>query len=304
MPNGFQYGISVQKLWRFAGTPAKTRVSVAGVWAWVPISASVMLMVLGGCSHAGSPGGGGGSGGGGGNYTYLSGNWEIQTTPTSQPTPFTALAGFINEQGQDPGVDDLTTAAFQATPGECYMDAVVLPMKGATLSSGLLLQSFSVNGQVLTINAKKDSTATHLSGTYSISGGCADGAAGTIAGTEYQNIKGSYSGSVTGKSPAETLTLNLAQYEQGSGDGAFLVSGTAKFSGIACFSSGTLASQNGSVVGSAVALMFSTNDPAGAQLTLTGTIDQAADTLTLNSIEVSGGSCPGTIGTATLTLQN
>jgi hypothetical protein len=268
------------------------------------IGTIMMMVTLVSCSNNGPPGGGKHTGGGDGSYIYLSGNWEVQTSPTSSPTPFTSLAGFINEQGQNPGVDDLTTVAFQATPGSCYEDATVIPLKGSTQGANLHVESFSVNGQVLTIKAKKDVTATHLNGTYSISGGCANGATGTISGTEYANMTGTYAGSINGSSPTETLSLNLSQYVQGSGNGAFLVSGKGAFSGISCFSTAALASQNGAVVGSSVSLLFNTNDPRGAQLQLTGSIDPSANTFTLSEIQVIGGSCPGSLGTATLTVLN
>jgi hypothetical protein len=142
-----------------------------------------------------------------------------------------------------------------------------------------------------------------FSGTYSITGGCADGATGTASGTQYAALQGTYSGSIDGNSPPETLNLNVAQYTQGTGDGAFLTSGTATFSGISCFSQGTLAAQNGTVIGNVVNLTFNTNDPGGAQLNVVGTIDTAAKTLTLTTIQVNGGSCPGSLGTAALTLQ-
>lgn len=267
------------------------------------VGAIVLMMGLVSCSTNGPPGGGKTGGGGGGNYIFLSGNWEIQTTATAAPTPFTNLAGFINEQGQNPGVDDLTTVALQATPGSCYEDATVIPMHGSTQGANLHVQSFSVNGQILTIKAKKDATATHLTGTYSISGGCANGASGTIDGTQYANMNGTYAGSIDSSNPPVTLSLNLSQYVQGSGNGSFLVSGNGAFTGIACFSTANLQSQNGAVVGKNVSLLFDTNDPKGAQLQLSGSIDSAADTLTLSEIQVIGGSCPGSLGTATLTAK-
>jgi hypothetical protein len=265
-------------------------------------SLSLLGLLASGCSGPKPPGKPGG-GGGGGNYVYLSGNWQFQATPTNSPTPFTALAGFINEQGQNPGVDDLTTAALQVVPGDCYVNATVIPMQGSTQGANLHLESFSDNGQVLTIRAKKDSTATQLSGTYSIAGGCADGATGNITGVQYANMTGTYTGTIDGKTPAETVTLKLSQFVQGSGDGTFLVSGTGTFSGISCFSSGTLASPDGGVVGSAVSLLFSTNAPSGAKLNLAGSIDPTADTLTLSTMNVSGGTCAGSLGTATLKRQ-
>jgi hypothetical protein len=256
---------------------------------------------LSGCSgNSGGKPGGGGSTNPGANYIYLTGNWEIQATSTAGTAPFTSLAGFINEQGQNPGVDDLTTAALQVQPSGCYVNATTVPLQGSTQGNDLSLLSFPVNGQTMTIKGTKDATATHFTGSYAIAGGCADGATGTLAGTQYAALSGTYSGAVTGDA-AQTLQLSVTQFTQGTGDGVFLVSGSAVFSGFSCFTKGTLASEDGAVIGSAVKLTFATNDSGGAQAVLTGTIDSAADTLTLSSIAVTGGSCPGAIGAAVLT---
>lgn len=270
---------------------------------WPGLILPLLLIVLSGCANPGSGPGSSGSGSGSGNSTYPSftGNWEIQVTPKNGPTPFTALAGFIYESGQ--GTSEFLTASLQAQPSTCYTDAVIIPLYGGTDKSGLNLTSFSVNGQVLSINVQADTAGTQFSGNYSIKGGCADGASGTLTGTEYAAVDGTYAGTITGSSPAETMSLDLSQYIQGTGSGAFLVTGSATFTGISCFSQGTLASTNGTVIGNAVNLTFNTNDPEAAQLTVAGTIDTAAKTLTLTSIQVVGGSCPGSLGTATLTLQ-
>ncbi len=262
---------------------------------------SGVLGGLAGCATTGHPG----SGGGGSNpgYVYLTGNWQIETTNTTAPVPFTSLGGFINEQGDNPGVDDLTTAALLAKPGDCYLGAPTIPLQGATQGDHLGLHSFSVNGQFVTISATKDATATHLTGTYTVSGGCANGAAGTISGTKYAPLTGTYAGPINGSSPAKTLQLTLSQYTTGTGDGVFLIGGSAVFNGFTCFTQGTMPSTSGSVSGSSATLTFNTNDMSGAQVVLTGTFDPAAKTLTLSSVQVTGGSCSGPVGGATLTLQ-
>jgi hypothetical protein len=99
------------------------------------------------------------------------------------------------------------------------------------------------------------------------------------------------------------MSLALSQFQHGTGDGGYQTSGTATFANDNCFSQGTLTAQNGTVIGNAVTFTFTTNDPAGAQVVMTGTINTTASTLTLDSILVNGGSCPGTLGPATLTLQ-
>lgn len=264
------------------------------------LTLTITGMVLAGCTKGGG-GGSGGSGSTGNSPLPASGNWVFQVTPKSSPTPFTSLAGFINEEGQ--GSNQFVTAALQAQTGACYTDAGIIPMYGGTSGSGLSLISFSVDSQVLSLDGDVASDGKSFTGKYSITGGCADGASGTATGTEYAAVNGTYSGSIDGSSPPETLNLTVAQYTQGTGDGAFLTSGTATFGGIGCFSQGTLAAQNGTVIGNAVNLTFNTNDPGGAQLNLVGTIDTAAQTLTLATIQVNGGSCPGSLGTAVLTLQ-
>lgn len=267
-----------------------------------------------GCTTSGQPGSAGGSGSGSGGsgsgagYVYLTGNWQFQTTTTTAPVPFTSLAGFINEQSDKPGVNDLTTAALQAQPSSCYLGAPVIPlgapvipMQGATQGTALGLRSFSVNGQYLTLNATKDATATHLNGTWVVNGGCANGAAGTISGTRYAPLNGTFSGAISGSPPAKTLQLSLLQYDAGTGDGVFPVTGSATMTGFTCFTSGTLASTDGSVIGSSAVLTFSTNDMGGAKMVLTGSFDPTAKTLTLSSVQVNGGSCSGSYGGATLT---
>lgn len=234
---------------------------------------------------------------------FLTGNWEFQATPTAGPTPFTALAGFINEQSQEPGTYDLTTAAFQATPSACYDSAITIPLQGATENTALKLASFSVNGQYITFSGTKDTTATHLTGTYTISGGCAKGATGTLSGTRYAQLVGTYAGSIAGTTPAQTMTLTLAQFVQGTGQGDFLISGNAVFTGSACFTKGTMAGTAGSVLGSGVSLTFNTDDASGAQVIVNGTFDPGATTITATSVQVTGGSCATTYTGATLAKQ-
>ncbi len=279
-----------------------TRSSTTFRRALVGLVMSGAMGGLAGCTVSGHPGSGGG-GTGAPSYVYLTGNWQIDMTNTTAPVPFTALSGFINEQGDNPGTDDLTTAALQAKPGDCYVSAVTIPLQGSTQGDHLGLHSFSVNGQFVTISATKDSTATHFTGTYTVSGGCANGAAGTLSGTKYAPLTGTYTGPITGSSPAKTIQLALTQYTTGTGDGVFLISGTAAFTGFTCFTQGTMPSTAGWVSGSSASLTFNTNDASGAQVVLTGTFDSTAHTLTLSSVQITGGSCSGSVGGATLTLQ-
>ncbi len=259
--------------------------------------------VLSGCSHGGGGGSasGGGSGSGGGPAVDVTGNWQIQFTASNSPAPISSMAGYLSEQGQ--GTDQFTTAALQAQTSGCLEDATTVPMYGETSGSDVNLASFAIDSQTLSINVQANAAGNQFSGNYSIAGGCAGGAKGTVAGTEYASLTGTFTGSVTGSSPAVTLSLSLSQDAQGTGLGTFPLSGSAGFNGISCFSQGTLTDEDGSVIGDTVTMELTTNDSQGAEVQMTGIIDPAASTLTLSSIQVNGGSCDGTLGSATLLRQ-
>jgi hypothetical protein len=254
-----------------------------------------------GCSRSSNTGSGGGSGSGGGTAVALSGNWQIQFTATNSPAPISSMGGFISQQGT--GNNVFTTAAFQAQTSGCFTDATTIPMTGQTSGTNLNLGSFSIDGQTLTVNVAANAQGNQFSGSYTIAGGCAGGAKGTVSGTEYAALTGTFTGPVTGSNPTETISLALSQYAQGIGSGSFPLSGTAAFSGISCFSQGTLTDENGSVIGDSVTMKFTTNDSSGATVQMTGTFDPAASTLTVSSIQISGGTCNGTLGAATLLRQ-
>ena len=237
------------------------------------------------------------------NYDYLTGNWEFVVTGMGT-LPFTAMAGFINETSQTPGTFDPVTAVFQVTPDTaCYTGAPIVPLSGSVGLTTVTLTSFSVNGQTVRVTATKDSTASTLTGTFKASSGCVKSATGTFTGTRYSALTGTYAGSLSAAATPQTMSLNLTQMSQGTGAGTFLTFGNATFTGFPCFNQGTLLAPSGIVLGSSVSLTFTTNDPSKAQLVLVGSIDQAADTLTLNSATVTGGSCSGSYGAAVLTKQ-
>ena len=287
---------------RFRIVTGKELVSPA-VWLGI---LTLGAAVLGGCSRGGSgsgsgSGSSGGSGSTGGTAVNVTGNWQIQLTPTNSPAPISSMAGYLHQQGQ--GTSQFLTAALQAQTSGCFADASTVPMYGGTSGSYVNLTSFAVDNQTLSINVQANSGGNQFTGVYSIAGGCADGAKGTATGTEYAPLTGTYTGSVMGSSPAVQLSLSLSQTAEGTGIGDFPVSGSATFSGISCFSQGTLDSQSGSVIGNTVSMLFNTNDSAGAQLQMAGTMDSAANTLTISSIEMTGGSCSGSLGSATLVRQ-
>ena len=264
---------------------------------------SLTLLLSAGCAKSGS-GGAGGSGSGSGSsapdpYANMSGNWQIEATPTKGSAPFTTLSGYVDELAVNATAHQ-TNAAFLVKSTGCFADTTTIPLSGNVEQPNVSLSSFSIEGQILTLTATKNEAATTLSGTYQVAGGCGGGETGTITGQKYASLTGTYKGSLA-SSPGRSLSLNLSQFVDGTGTGTFLVTGSATATGFSCFTSGSLgATGAGYVSGSSAVLTFTTNDATGAQLVLTGTFDTGATTLTLNSVQVTSGSCAGSYGNATL----
>jgi hypothetical protein len=242
-------------------------------------------------------------------YKSLTGNWVIAvTTNNTAPAPFSELRGYFDEATTGSAAGYPVKASLQlVTPSACYTGTLLVPMAGQVLGTALQLSSFTVNGQFFFITSTVDATSTTFSGTYQVQDGCAGTLAsqGTVLGTRYANIEGTYAGTIMGSTPSATFSLALKQNVQGNADGTFFfMNGTASITGLSCFTSGSLSSSPVStVLGNTVTLFF-TDPTTNAQVTVLGTFDTLAKTITVSSISITGGSCATpTLGTATLALQ-
>ncbi len=233
----------------------------------------------------------------------LVGNWQFELSPTSGSLPFASLAGFLDQESSSTMPLPLTASLQIVTPSPCFSFAGLFPFHGQLSGSQVNLSSFSYDGQFMNVTTTEQENDSQLSGTYEVIGGCAGGSTGTIAATKYAPLNGTYAGAVTGSKPTISITLHLSQSPSARGDGTSPLSGSAEFTGIPCFTQGTLPVSGGSALGSSVELGFVTNDPAGSQAVLNGTFDPAAGTITLPSIRVVGGGCAGSFGAANLLLQ-
>lgn len=272
---------------------------------WVGALAAVLLLLtIGGCSATfnstnSSTGPTGSTGAGGDTFSNFTGNWVLKFTATSGATEFTQLSGFINDVGTS---QNWATAALQGTLADCLVGQSFIPWYGNINGDSMKLYSFLITGEMLTLTGNSNSTFTQFTGTYTLGGPCADGATGNVVGTRYADLTGTYSGSLS-SSAGQSLQLDLKQNTIATGNGTFFVTGSAKLQGFSCFTSATLASYAGTVVGSNVQLQFTTNESSSSTLTLSGSIDPTANTLTVNSIKVSGGQCSGSLGGASLARQ-
>ena len=225
----------------------------------------------------------------------LAGNWQFDAVTSTGTAPFTALSGPLNTAAATAaGIP--TTASMLAHSTGCYFGEPFVPLQGTYAAPTLTLFAFSVSGQYLVLQATVDSTQTHLTAPFKISGGCADGVLGTITGSRYDPLTGTYSGTVPGGTTASrNIQLAVNQSATDPDNGTVPIAGTATFTGFSCFTTGTAVAGQTFVTGSTVAFLFQTNDPNGATIALSGTMDPGAAILSLTQVQISGGACAGTL---------
>ena len=247
---------------------------------------SALVVLCTGCAtHSPSSGGTTTPSSGG---TSLTGNWEFQVS-TNGVAPFTKLSGFVNQPTASPDSSNAVTASLLTQSNTCFSGTKVLDFSGYLKGSTAQLVAFPSFDQSATLGLSTQCTGgLSLCGGYTVAGGCADKASGTLLGVRYSDLSGTFSTAV-GVMPG--LSVQITQPSQGTGQGTFLLSGTATATGATCFTSGTLNPQESTLSGSAVHL--SINPAAGATqpLILDGTINADTTTLTINAVTFSGGTC-------------
>ena len=249
---------------------------------------------LAGCSHSGS--GSGGSGTGPSPDASLIGNWQFEAT-SSGTLPFSGLSGFVNEEGFA-GNSTTTTASLQVQSTSCFAGTKVIDMEGFSMSPLAQLTSFPSNSQVVTLGLSQQcSNGVSLCGTYSVAGGCADQAAGSITGVKYATLTGAFS-TVAGAAVGARITVN--QSAQGTGQGGFQISGTESFTGVSCATAATIDPIQSSLSGSFLHLVSQTNATGNPSLTIDATINSAATNLTLGKITFASSNCFQSLNGASL----
>jgi hypothetical protein len=142
-------------------------------------------------------------------------------------------------------------------------------------------------------------------GTFNLTGSCP--AKGTIAGTEYPTLAGTYSGTLTSSNTGQSFAISetLDQSSALNPQGFFDVNATANLSGYSCVTSateGTPLDMYSGFLGDS--FMVSMNASPGGTLNLSGAISPDGKTL-LATYEFAqlGSKCNIDFGTGTLTLQ-
>lgn len=235
--------------------------------------------------------------GSGGNVT---GNWLFLFAPASGTAVLNGATGSISETGGNTTQGQFTTAVLLVN-GPCYSTNPQVPTQGFATGTTLSLNSFADNAQFLTLNGNIGGGGSSMTGTYSVQNGCANGANGTLTGTRYAPLTGSYAGAVSGGAN-RSVRLALTQSTDPAGDGTFLLSGTGTFTGFGCFANGTTATPvGGNVSGPNFTATFNTDDIAGSKIVLKGTFSVGANSISFATYTIQGGACNGQSGAGTLT---
>lgn len=251
-------------------------------------------------------------------YADLSGNWGFASTSSTNTSgsPDSYVGGVLTGSASSNTVTGTFHVVNVADPfgtSGCLSMYTDVPVTGSIdTSNNVKLTSSSVNGQIVNVSLVYSPQSGYgtATGTYSIAGGCAGGETGSLKGSTYNNISGSWAGSVKSNSTNLSYSVNgtITQPTTPTTDGIFTLSGSINFPNSQCFGTGTIqSSNNASVLGGGLALITITAPDAVSS----GTFDtinvwalitdpSTAKNMTMN-YSVSGGVCDGDAGAGTLT---
>ena len=233
-------------------------------------------------------------------YADLSGNWNFILTPSNQLSFGPILGGYLAS------ANGSVAGTLHANGSSCYPVTQDIPVTGSVTPAGVLtLRSATVAGQILSMSgnafaltgSSSDAISGVFSGTYTISGGCAAGENGTVAGTLISPVNGDYAGSLRSDSGL-SIGVNFDATQTGpNADGEYGVSGTVSFSGSLCFSTGTITSST--IYGQFIDVTIAASN--GGTMQFTGEILDT-EPMTIDGLySMTAGNCAGDLGGGTLT---
>jgi hypothetical protein len=223
----------------------------------------------------------------------MASNWQFNTTSNVPGAPSLTIAGSLNPAGGAVG------GAVHIEGSNCFDRLTTVGLAGSLTGAELSLTSTPVAGQVMTFtgslgDSAVNGTGSAFTGTYTISGGCANGDKGTVTGIKIQFLAKLMSGTFT-TSAGDTFDVSAdeAQSSTPSAEGSFGIQGTITFR-TSCFSSGTLTPgtfPSGSfIMGTLVALEIETGN---GKVNFLGTLDRDKGEISGN-YTASGGTCDQT----------
>src|SRR4051812_847260 len=206
-----------------------------------------------GCGGSSS---GGGGGGGSQNASITSGNWYVEATSQVSAGQKSYLVGGLVQTGT---TISGTTHIDNSNCYDLFNDDV--PFTGTVSGSNVTLTSASVTGQVIKVTGWITSASTGT-GTYTITGGCANVDHGNITAMHVPAISGTWKATEVSGSTTITTTVNITQQATSSPDGSFPLTGTVTFTNSACAPTGTIDPMS-FTAGDIVAVALNTNEVGG-----------------------------------------
>lgn len=254
------------------------------------------LALFCGCGGGGEGGGGGGGASGppASGDLNITGNWQFNTTSAVQGTAPLGLAGSITQS------DSSLNGAVHVDGSNCLDPLTTVSLTGTLNGSTVSLTSGPVDGQVIALTGSI--TNGLLTGTYTISGGCANDDQGSLNGFKIPAISGRWRGRTIVNDQTGTLTLTLTQGNVNA-DGSFGLSGSASNATyFGCdegtITSGTLTTSGSWIIGTRVFLQIQNTNGGKANFFVTA---NQTGTVLQGGLGYVDGPCEGNGGEATFT---
>ena len=235
----------------------------------------------------------------------ITGNWVLQ------PDPGLSIAAYLSSNN---GVVSGNAVTEGACPLDCINGCCGGPfcagfngsLSGTIDENGNLKLGSAVpnGGPVFSMTATAGS-GTLSNGSFTLTGSCP--AQGTIAGTEYPTLAGTYSGTLTSQNTGKSFAISetVDQSSSLNSGGFFDVSATASLSGYSCVTSvaeATPLNQNSSFLGDN--FIVTMNASPGGTLFLSGAISPDGKTMAATyEYALLGSACNIDLGQGTLALQ-
>ncbi|HEX4310668.1 MAG TPA: hypothetical protein VHZ25_11615 [Acidobacteriaceae bacterium] len=227
--------------------------------------------------------------------TSLSGNWAFVPASSSA----------VLNLGFTQGAYETVSAVARLSGASCISPTTNILLTGSVGGNNqMLLVSSAFNGTTLTLQGEVAGDGKGIgAASWTFAGGnCGTMGKANVTATQYSAINGTYTGTfLDGSANPIAVSALLEQTSQPDLDGQFSLSGTATFPDNSCFAAQPTLTTS-LVTGSNLSMSY-TDTTSGAVLTAVGTFNASASQLTITNWSITGGSCSGSSGTGTLTLQ-
>ena len=256
---------------------------------WLSLLSAVMALILSSCQSVSvfpAP-------------SLTRGNWAVTATSSDPAVGTIRLGGNLVQSGSS-----LSGSMF-VVGSLCFDVSQAVSFTGTVRGKQVTLTSATVAGQVLKVAATTTSTSA-MSGTYTITGGCADGDNGTVDANAVPAISGTWKGPLTGSGGSNVdLSIALTQAKTASADGSFPLTGTLTYTGSTCSVNGTITSAF--IAGSYILINANTLETDGSDGTVLYSnilLDSSSAPKNMTgAYEIDWGLCAGDFQTLTVAKQ-